>query len=252
MPMTHSKHDLFDDVAVRLDSVSLSYDTSEDILSEIDLVLKPGSFSFLTGASGAGKTSLLKLLYLSLKPTHGDVSLFGRSTRNLTRDQLSALRRRVGVVFQEFRLLDHLTAYENVALPLRVLGRKSSDYRADVEELLAWVGLGERLHSKPPTLSGGEQQRVAIARAVVTQPDILIADEPTGNVDPEMGSRLMRLFLELNRRRHTTVVIATHDMGLVRQVEAPVYRIANGLLVKDVEFSGPAGRRRADPREEGV
>lgn len=243
--MTLSRHDLFDDVAVRLDGVSLRYDTSEDILSGIDLVLKPGSFSFLTGASGAGKTSLLKLLYLALKPSQGEVSLFGRPTSRLTRDQLSALRRRVGVVFQEFRLLDHLTAYENVALPLRVLGRKESTYRSDVEELLAWVGLGERMHARPPTLSGGEQQRVAIARAVVTQPDILIADEPTGNVDPEMGSRLMRLFLELNRRRATTVIIATHDLGLVRQVEAPVFRLQHGLLVQDVEY-GPVARRRTD------
>ena len=247
--MTQARHDIFDDVAVRLDAVSLRYDTAEDILSGIDLVLKPGSFSFLTGASGAGKSSLLKLLYLALQPTRGEVSLFGRTTSNLSRDQLSALRRRVGVVFQEFRLLEHLSAYENVALPLRVLGRKEADYRSDVEELLSWVGLGERLHAKPPTLSGGEQQRVAIARAVVTQPDILIADEPTGNVDPDMGARLMRLFLELNKRRKTTVIIATHDLGLVRQIEAPVYRLANGLLVHDKTYAaaGQAARRRTDP-----
>ena len=247
--MTLSRLDLFDDIAVRLDNVSLRYDTSDDVLSGIDLTLKQGSFSFLTGASGAGKSSLLKLLYLALKPSVGEVSLFGRPTSRLGRDQLSAMRRRVGVVFQEFRLLEHLSAYENVALPLRVVGRKEADYRSDVEELLVWVGLGKRLHARPSTLSGGEQQRVAIARAVVTQPDILIADEPTGNVDPEMGSRLMRLFLELNKRRGTTVIIATHDMGLVRQVEAPVYRLNNGLLVRDVEFGGDgvAGRRRTDP-----
>ena len=222
-------------------------DGGQEILGlDNDLVLKPGSFSFLTGASGAGKTSLLKLLYLAMKPTHGEVSLFGRPTSRLTRDQLSALRRKVGVVFQEFRLLDHLTAYENVALPLRVAGRKEAEYRDDVEELLAWVGLGERIQAHPSTLSGGEQQRVAIARAVVTQPAILIADEPTGNVDPDMGSRLMRLFIELNKRRGTTVVIATHDLGLVRQVEAPVLRLQNGLLVQDAEY-GPAGRRRSDP-----
>jgi cell division transport system ATP-binding protein len=248
-PMTLSRLDPFDDIAVRLDNVSLRYDTSDDVLSGIDLSLKQGSFTFLTGASGAGKSSLLKLLYLALKPSLGEVSLFGRPTGRLARDQLSAMRRRVGVVFQEFRLLEHLSAYENVALPLRVVGRKDADYRGDVEELLAWVGLGKRLHAKPPTLSGGEQQRVAIARAVVTQPDILIADEPTGNVDPEMGSRLMRLFLELNKRRGTTVIIATHDLGLVRQVEAPVYRLNSGLLVRDVEFGGDgaAGRRRTDP-----
>lgn len=243
--MTPTRTDFFDDIAVRLDRVSLRYDTSEDILSEIDLVLKPGSFTFLTGASGAGKSSLLKLLYLALRPSKGRISLLGRSTHDLSRDQMAALRRRVGVVFQEFRLLDHLSAYENAALPLRVLGQREKDYQADVEELLAWVGLGERLHAKPPTLSGGEQQRVAIARAVVTQPDILIADEPTGNVDPDMGKRLMRLFLELNRRRRTTVIIATHDLGLVRQIEAPVFKIQDGLLMQDSEYG--AGRRRTDP-----
>jgi cell division transport system ATP-binding protein len=243
--MTLSRSVFSDDVAVRLDKVSLRYDSTEPIFSDIDLVLKPGSFSFLTGASGAGKTSLLKLLYLALKPTSGDVSLLGRRTGNLTRDQLSALRRRVGVVFQEFRLLDHLSAYENAALPLRVLGRREKDYKNDVEELLSWVGLGERLHAKPPTLSGGEQQRVAIARAVVTQPDILIADEPTGNVDPDMGKRLMRLFMELNRRRRTTVIIATHDIGLVRQIEAPVFNIQDGMLVLQTDFE--SGRRRTDP-----
>nr|WP_321360039.1 cell division ATP-binding protein FtsE [uncultured Hyphomonas sp.] len=249
--MNLSRLDPYDDIAVRLDNVSLRYDTSDDVLSGIDLSLKQGSFTFLTGASGAGKSSLLKLLYLALKPTRGDVSLFGRPTGRLARDQLSAMRRRVGVVFQEFRLLDHLSAYENVALPLRVVGRKDADYRADVEELLAWVGLGKRLHAHPSTLSGGEQQRVAIARAVVTQPDILIADEPTGNVDPEMGSRLMRLFLELNKRRGTTVIIATHDLGLVRQVEAPVYRLNSGLLVRDVEYGGDGvpGHLRTDPAQ---
>ena len=245
--MTQLRPDMFEEAAVRLDGVSLRYDSSEEILSRIDLVLKPGSFSFLTGASGAGKSSLLKLLYLSQQPSRGEVSLFGSATSRLSRDQLSALRRRVGVVFQEFRLLGHLTAYENVALPLRVMGRKESQYRRDVEELLAWVGLGERRHKRPETLSGGEQQRVAIARAVVTQPDLLIADEPTGNVDPDMAARLMRLFHELNKRLGTTVVIATHDLGLIRQIDAPVYRIANGMLVKESSAAAPTARRRTDP-----
>jgi cell division transport system ATP-binding protein len=175
------------------------------------------------------------------------VALFGRPTSRLPRDQLSALRRRVGVVFQEFRLLGHLTAYENVALPLRVMGRKETHYRRDVEELLSWVGLGERLHKRPETLSGGEQQRVAIARAVVTQPNLLIADEPTGNVDPEMAARLMRLFFELNKRLGTTVIIATHDLGLIRQIDAPVYRLADGLLVQENGAATPTARRRTDP-----
>jgi cell division transport system ATP-binding protein len=245
--MTQLRPDILEEAAVRLDGVTLRYDSSEDILSGIDLVLKPGSFSFLTGASGAGKSSLLRLLYLAQPPTQGEVTLFGRPTSRLSRDQLSALRRRIGVVFQEFRLLGHLTTYENVALPLRVMGRKESQYRRDVEELLSWVGLGERLHKRPQTLSGGEQQRVAIARAVVSQPDLLIADEPTGNVDPEMGARLMRLFSELNRRLGTTVIIATHDAGLIRQIDAPVFRLTNGLLVQDSGEAAPAARRRSDP-----
>ena len=245
--MTQLRPDMFDEAAVHLDGVSLRYDSTEEILSGIDLVLKPASFSFLTGASGAGKSSLLKLLYLAQPPSRGEVSLFGRPTGRLSRDELSAMRRRVGVVFQEFRLLNHLTAYENVALPLRVMGRKESQYRRDVEELLRWVGLGERLHKRPETLSGGEQQRVAIARAVVTQPNLLIADEPTGNVDPDMAARLMRLFYELNKRLGTTVVIATHDLGLIRQIDSPVYRLADGMLVQENGEGAPTARRRTDP-----
>lgn len=244
--MNKLRPDIFDEAAVRLDAVTLRYDASGEILSGIDLVLKPGSFSFLTGASGAGKSSLLKLLYLAHPPSTGEVSLFGRPTSRLSRDHLSSLRRRIGVVFQEFRLLGHLTAYENAALPLRVMGRKEAQYRADVEELLAWVGLGERMHKRPETLSGGEQQRVAIARAVVTQPDLLIADEPTGNVDPEMGARLMRLFIELNKRLGTTVIVATHDRSLVRQIDAPVYHLADGLLVRQADEAGQSARRRTD------
>ena len=233
--MTRSSPDIFDAPSVRFDNVSLRYDTADDVLSDLNVELKRGSFTFLTGASGAGKTSLLKLIYLAMRPSAGSIHLFGQNTGRLNRKQLSALRRRIGIVFQEFRLLEHLTAYENAALPLRVIGRKEKDYRADVEELLRWVGLGERLHARPATLSGGEQQRVAIARALVGKPDLLIADEPTGNVDPEMGARLMRLFWELNKRLGATVVIATHDLGLIRKFDAPVLRLQHGLIVRDVE-----------------
>lgn len=234
--MIHGKTDMIAEPAVRLDNVALRYDSSEEILAGIDLTLKPGSFTFLTGPSGAGKTSLLRLLYLAMKPTRGEVSLFGRRTDMLPRTALSAMRRRIGVVFQEFRLLDHLTAYENAALPLRVAGGKAVNYQSDVEELLRWVGLGGRLNALPAQLSGGEQQRVAIARALVNKPDLLIADEPTGNVDPEMSERLMRLFIELNRRLGTTVLIATHDLSLVHKIRAPVLRLQHGLIVRDVEF----------------
>ncbi|MEM9740900.1 MAG: cell division ATP-binding protein FtsE [Pseudomonadota bacterium] len=238
--MTKRKPDMISDFAVRLDGVALRYDSSEEILSGIDLTLATGSFTCLTGPSGAGKTSLLKLLYLALRPSRGEVSLFDRRTQTLDRKALSTMRRRIGVVFQEFRLLEHLTAYENAALPLRVAGQRETDYRPDVEELLRWVGLGPRLDARPEQLSGGEQQRVAIARALVNKPDLLIADEPTGNVDPEMGERLMRLFMELNRRLGTTVLIATHDLGLIRKVNAPVLRLQHGLLVRDVEYGAEA------------
>ena len=233
--MSRQSPNRLDTASVRFDRVTLRYTSTEDILSDLSFELKQGSFTFLTGASGAGKTSLLKLVYLALRPTVGDVYLFGQRTSTLKRAQLSALRRRIGVVFQEFRLLDHLTVYENAALPLRVMGRKEKDYRPDVEELLRWVGLGARLHARPATLSGGEQQRVAIARALVGKPDLLIADEPTGNVDPEMGARLMRLFSELNKRLGASVIIATHDHGLIGKMNQPVLRLQHGLIVRDKE-----------------
>lgn len=199
------------------------------MLSDLNFALPKGSFHFLTGPSGAGKTSLLRLIYLARKPSRGAVRLFGADTRSLTRKQAPGIRRRIGVVFQEFRLLDHLSVFENVALPLRVTGQKRKDYEEDVRELLAWVGLGDHVDARPPTLSGGEQQRAAIARAVVGKPDLLIADEPTGNVDPEMGRRLMRLFVELNRLG-ATVVIATHDLQLVRSFSAPILTLSGGRL----------------------
>ena len=226
--------DLNDDSAVRLESVSLRYDSPEDVLSDINLVLKQGSFTFLTGASGAGKTSLLKLLYLARRPSRGRISLFGQRTGNLDRDSMASLRRRVGVVFQDFKLLNHLSAVENVALPLRVMGRKPSDYQDDVTDLMRWVGLGERMNARPATLSGGEQQRVAIARALVGRPSLLLADEPTGNLDPDLGERLMRLFQELNRRLGTTVLIASHDLDLVRRFDAPLIRLQHGILSQDM------------------
>jgi len=234
--MSRFRPDLSDEPAVRLDGVSLSYDRTGEVLSEIDLVLRQGSFTFLTGPSGAGKSSLLKLMYLAHAPTRGNVRLFGRQTFELKRKQLAAIRRRIGVVFQEFRLLDHLTAFENVALPLRVAGQKPDSYSNEVIDLLRWVGLGERVDAPIPSLSGGEQQRVAIARSLINKPDLLIADEPTGNVDPEMGAKIMRLFAELNKRVGTTILIATHDLELIREFDAPVLRLSNGLLVRDVEY----------------
>ena len=200
-------------------------------MRDVNFALEPGSFTFLTGPSGAGKTTLMKLVLMAEQPSRGVISIFGSNLAALKRSELPPLRRRIGVVFQEFRLLDHLSAFDNVALPLRLAGRRAGDFRKDVEELLSWVGLGERLDDKPPTLSGGEQQRVAIARAVVAKPEILLADEPTGNVDPEIGERLIRLFVELNRFG-TTVMIATHDRALIESTRARELRLVDGKVIE--------------------
>jgi cell division transport system ATP-binding protein len=204
---------------VRFENVGLRYGLGPEVLRDLSFRIDPHSFQFLTGPSGAGKTSLLRLLYLSLKPTRGLITLFGHDVATLSPDALSTLRRRVGIVFQDFRLLDHISTYENVALPLRVLGRDEASYRNEVMELLAWVGLGERMWALPPVLSGGEKQRAAIARAVIARPQLLLADEPTGNVDPVLARRLLRLFVELNKSG-TSVVIATHDIALMDLLDA--------------------------------
>ena len=201
---------------LQFDNVGLRYGMGPEILRDLSFSVDPGSFQFLTGPSGAGKTTLLRLMLLSLRPTRGVITMFGRDAMSLEKDAITQVRRRIGVIFQDFRLLGHLTAYENVALPLRVQGRAEESYRAQVTELLGWVGLGDRLEAVPEVLSGGEQQRVAIARALISQPDLLLADEPTGNVDPSMARRLVRLFVELHKSG-TSVVIATHDLGLMDQ-----------------------------------
>ena len=200
-----------------------------EILRDLNFHIAPRSFQFLTGPSGAGKTTLIRLIFLALKPTRGLITVFNRDAASLTKAELPAVRRRIGVVFQDFRLLDHLTTFENVALPLRVLGQEESSYRADVVELLRWVGLGDRMHAFPPVMSGGEKQRAALARALIGKPEILLADEPTGNVDPPLARRLMRLFVELNRLG-TSVVIATHDINLMNQFNARRLVIEEGRL----------------------
>ena len=214
---------------IRFENVGLQYGLGPEILHDINFEIPPASFQFLTGPSGAGKTTLLRLLFLSLKPTRGRITVFGKDRARISRRHLPLTRRRIGVVFQDFRLLDHMTTYENVALPLRVRGREEAGYRSDVVELLKWVGLGDRMHALPPILSGGEKQRAAIARALIEQPEILLADEPTGNVDPPLARRLLRLFIELNRLG-TAVVIATHDLGLMEQVDARRMILSNGTL----------------------
>ncbi len=214
---------------LELDAVGLRYGNGPEILRDVSFRLQPGQFAFLTGASGAGKTSLLRLLFLALKPTRGRFDLFGQNVVGLARSEIPALRRRIGVVFQDFRLLDHLSTFDNVALPLRIQGLQPQDYQRDVKDLLDWVGLGNKLDALPPVLSGGEKQRAAIARAVISKPDIILADEPTGNVDPALAKRLLHLFVELNRQG-TTVLLATHDDGLLKQKSAPVFHLNEGVL----------------------
>ncbi len=214
---------------LELDAVGLRYGNGPEVLKDVSLRLAPGQFAFLTGASGAGKTSLLRLLFLALKPTRGRLELFGKDVVTLRRKQLPALRRRIGVVFQDFRLLDHLSTFDNVALPLRIVGQKPQHYAQDVKDILLWVGLGDKINAFPPVLSGGEKQRAAIARAVISKPEILLADEPTGNVDPALAKRLLHLFSELNRQG-TSVVIATHDESLVRRTKVTVWHLEQGRL----------------------
>lgn len=200
-----------------------------EILKDLTFDIPKKSFQFLTGPSGAGKTSLLRLLFMSLKPTRGLIRVFGREISVIPQVELPMLRRRIGIVFQDFRLLDHMTTYENVALPLRVRGKEEATYRNDVLELLKWVGLGDRVNVLPPVLSGGEKQRVAIARALIDQPELLLADEPTGNVDPPMARRILKLLQELNRFG-TAVVIATHDLTLMDQIAARRMILDSGRL----------------------
>jgi cell division transport system ATP-binding protein len=214
-------------VLIRFQNVGLRYGLGEEVVSDLNFAIAPQSFQFLTGPSGAGKTTLLRLMLLSLRPTRGTIQIFGRDAATLTKSDVTALRRRIGVVFQDFRLLDHLTTYENVALPLRALGQEESRYRAEVIELLRWVGLGQRMNAVPAVLSGGEKQRAAIARALIVRPELLLADEPTGNVDPGLARRLLRLFVELHRLG-TAVVIATHDLQLMEQ-----FAFARRLVVGD-------------------
>src|SRR5688572_33068765 len=226
---------------VQFENVGLRYGTSPETLSDVSFTLSSGSFYFLTGPSGAGKTSLLKLLYLAQRPSRGVIRLFGEDAGSLPRARLPGFRRRIGVVFQDFRLVPHLSAYDNIALPLRVAGMPESDIEAPVREVLAWVGLSERGKAKPPTLSGGEQQRIAIARAVIGRPEVLVADEPTGNVDPDMAERLLHLFDSLNRLG-TTVVVATHDFHLLNRIpNARMMRLEKG------QIGDPTGALRHPP-----
>lgn len=227
---------------VRFENVGLRYGTGAEVLRDLSFGLESGSLHMLLGASGAGKTSLLKLLYLAQLPTRGRLTLFGSEVGETDRNARPALRRRIGVVFQDFRLVPHLSTFDNVALPLRLAGAPESDVRDNVEEMLKWVDLSARRDARPATLSGGEQQRVAIARAVIGRPQLLVADEPTGNVDSDMSARLLHLFQELNKLG-TTIVIATHDVNLAFGLAgAKQLRLERGSLVD------PTGALRHPPQ----
>jgi cell division transport system ATP-binding protein len=214
---------------IDLQHVGLSYGEGAPVLNDVTFQMQQGDMVLLTGASGAGKSTLLRLLFMALKPSHGLVSIFGQDASTLRRSDLPSLRRRIGVVFQDFRLLNHLSTFDNVALPLRILGQNVEDYRQDVLDLLDWVGLKDQAHVFPEVLSGGEKQRASIARAVISKPEILLADEPTGNVDPVLAKRLLHLFLELNRLG-TTVFLATHDETLVKISKKRTLRLERGQL----------------------
>ena len=211
--------------------MGLRYGTGAEVLRDLDFRLAAGGFYFLTGPSGAGKTSLLKLLYLAQRPTRGRISLFGDELSEAPREALPTYRRRIGVVFQDFRLIRHLSAFDNVALPLRIVGQPEAEVESSVREMLAWVGLADRASARPPTLSGGEQQRVAIARAVIGRPELLVADEPPGNVAADMAKRILHLLTALNRLG-TTIIVATHDLSLITATPgAQMIRLDHGAMV---------------------
>ena len=214
---------------IKFEHVGLRYGIGPEVLSDINFTLKAGSFHFLCGPSGAGKTSLMSLLYLGRKPTRGLVTMFGQNIGSLAREELIPLRQKIGVVFQDFRLLNHLSAFDNVALPLRIQGVTEKEIKTNVTELLEWVGLGDCINRLPVTLSGGQQQRIAIARAVITRPKLLLADEPTGNLDDEIGMKLMGLLEQLNHMG-TTMLIATHSLNILEKFPHPRLILDRGNL----------------------
>lgn len=223
-----------DNTVISFANVGARYDGGHDILTDVSFNIGAGSFYFLSGASGAGKTTLLRLIYQLHKPCRGMIKLFGRSTNDLSRDEISGMRHKMAIVFQEYSLLSHMSVFDNIALPLRVRGIDEAKIKKLVSKTLEWVGLAKYANANPKTLSGGQQQRVSVARAIIVQPAILLADEPTGNLDDENASRLMELFIQMNKMFGTTIILATHNTKLIDTYKFPVIHVENHKLT----FSG--------------
>ena len=219
-----------DNTAISFANVGAKYDGGREVLSDVSFNIRSGAFYFLSGASGAGKTTLLRLIYQLHKPSRGQIKLFGRPTENMSRNEITDLRHKMAIVFQEYSLLSHMTVFDNIALPLRVRGISDAKIKKLVAKVLEWVGLAKYADANPKSLSGGQQQRVSVARAIITQPAILLADEPTGNLDDENASRLMELFIQMNKMFGTTIILATHSKKLMDTYKFPQIRIENHKL----------------------
>lgn len=216
-----------DKTTISFANVAAQYDNAADVLTDVSFNISAGAFYFLSGASGAGKTTLLRLIYQLHKPCRGQIKLFGQTTNGMSRDQITKLRNKMAIVFQEYSLLSHMSVFDNVAMPLRVRGFSESKIKTLVTKTLEWVGLAKYANANPKTLSGGQQQRVSVARAIIVQPAILLADEPTGNLDDENASRLMDLFIQMNKTFGTTIILATHNNKLMSNYKFPVIRVEN-------------------------
>ena len=223
-------------------NVCANYDNGHDVLTDVSFNISSGAFYFLTGPSGAGKTTLLRLIYQLHKPSKGTIKLFGQDCDNISHDDVSQLRHKMAIVFQEYSLISHMTVFDNVALPLRVRGFNNDKIKKLVTKTLEWVGLGKYANVYPMELSGGQQQRVSVARAIIIQPAILLADEPTGNLDEENASRLMELFIQMNKTFGTTIILATHNKKLLDTYHFPVIMIEN----HHVAFSGTGNNNYSD------
>lgn len=237
-----------DNTIISLANVGVRYDNGPDVLTDVSFNIGAGAFYFLSGASGAGKTTLLRLIYQLHRPCRGTVKIFGKTTNNLSRDEITALRHKMAIVFQEYSLLSHMSVFDNVALPLRVRGVDEAKIGKLVTKTLEWVGLGKYANANPKTLSGGQQQRVSVARAIIIQPAIMLADEPTGNLDDENAARLMELFIQMNKIFGTTIILATHNSKLMETYKFPIMHVENHkLMFRGASHANSGGTKKITP-----